>query len=786
MGIVYKALDTRLQRVVALKFLTKTDATTTDASKRFAHEALAAAALNHPNIATIYEYDEAPHPFSQERVAFIAMEYVEGMSLRQKLAGGALPIDDVLSLTLQLSRGLEAAHQQGVVHRDIKPGNIIITPTGTLKILDFGVAKSSRETSMTDAAHIVGSVAYMSPEQITGDTIDERTDIWSLGVVVFEMLAGRHPFRGEAPAAIMYSIAHEPPADLPELRPETPPVLLEACRLCLEKPKVLRPQSMSDIRAMLEGQSPRIATPSARWRISARRRRIGILCGAAALTGLLLWLLIPRGGEGSPHGWRLAVLPFENQTGETSVAGWGSAIQSLFVRELTGVEGVAVIDPSTINGYLESSFGTSQPKRGTQLLSVLKATGLTVLVDGNVTRIADRYNIQTRVVEPTTGELLMSTTQEVTAEHELTSAITAASQAVLDLYQVRVLHSAHEKDLRPWISYRKQDIAAIKEFVQASDILYKGDRGSDVHLRRALELDTMFLTARVWLVSSLVGNGQFDEARTQLQFLERHQHEASPFEQAMVRWASAYAGGDTIAQARELERALDFSPGNNILLFNLAIVRLRMGEYDAAIRAIKPAIDLKWKFSPAYFVLAACYTTTRRYAEAKDVLEASLAITPVFRDTYGLLSLVWHRLGDSVKSGENASMFMRRSREVGDSLVQSYADLGDIFRDDSAHAKAASYYRRGLAVDPANASLRVRMGSVLLALDRRDSARSECLRALALDTGSTEAHWVLGQLAERDQDTAGALGHYHRYLQLSRSGMHARAVDDRLRLLSKP
>jgi tetratricopeptide (TPR) repeat protein len=131
-------------------------------------------------------------------------------------------------------------------------------------------------------------------------------------------------------------------------------------------------------------------------------------------------------------------------------------------------------------------------------------------------------------------------------------------------------------------------------------------------------------------------------------------------------------------------------------------------------------------------------------------------------------------------------MFMRRSREVGDSLVQSYADLGDIFRDDSAHAKAASYYRRGLAVDPANASLRVRMGSVLLALDRRDSARSECLRALALDTGSTEAHWVLGQLAERDQDTAWALGHYHRYLQLSRSGMHARAVDDRLRLLSKP
>jgi serine/threonine-protein kinase len=200
MGIVYKAEDTKLKRIVALKFLAPEFTRDKDAKVRFIHEARAASALQHHNICTIHEIDET----SDGRV-FISMDYYEGETLKQKIARGPLPVGEAIKIVSQVAEGLSEAHASGMVHRDIKPANIMVTTKGMVKILDFGLAKLAGQTKVTTTGTTVGTVAYMSPEQARGGDIDERSDIWSLGVVLYELLTGTIPFKGEHSAVVMYT-----------------------------------------------------------------------------------------------------------------------------------------------------------------------------------------------------------------------------------------------------------------------------------------------------------------------------------------------------------------------------------------------------------------------------------------------------------------------------------------------------------------------------------------------------------------------------------------------------
>jgi serine/threonine protein kinase len=199
MGIVYKAEDTKLKRRVALKFL-PLDLTRDEAAKvRFINEAQAASVLDHPNICTIYEIDE-----DDNGRMFIAMAYYEGETLQKKVSSNQLAVDSAIEIAIQIVQGLAKAHEHGIIHRDIKPANIMITLKGQVKIMDFGLAKLAGRTALTKAGATVGTVAYMSPEQARGENVDHRTDIWSFGVVLYEMITGQHPFKGEYELAVMY------------------------------------------------------------------------------------------------------------------------------------------------------------------------------------------------------------------------------------------------------------------------------------------------------------------------------------------------------------------------------------------------------------------------------------------------------------------------------------------------------------------------------------------------------------------------------------------------------
>ena len=249
MGVVYKAEDTKLDRFVALKFLPSHLGQAEEEKKRFIHEAKAASALNHPNIATIYEIDEAkPAPGEPgDGQMFIAMAYYSGETLKEKIERGPLPVDEAIDITRQIAEGLARAHAKEIVHRDIKPANIMVTEDSLVKIVDFGLAKLRGRTQLTKEGSTLGTVAYMSPEQTQGTELDRRTDIWALGVLLYEMITGQQPFLGDYEQAVMYAILHEDPEPPTALRTGVPMELERIINKAISKSPADRYQHVDEL-----------------------------------------------------------------------------------------------------------------------------------------------------------------------------------------------------------------------------------------------------------------------------------------------------------------------------------------------------------------------------------------------------------------------------------------------------------------------------------------------------------------------------------------------------------
>jgi non-specific serine/threonine protein kinase len=250
MGVVYKAKDTRLKRTVALKFLPAELTKDKEAKKRFIQEAQAAAALDHPNICIVHEVDET------DGQTFIAMSYIEGQSLKDKLEDGPMDVDEVKDIALQVAEGLKEAHEKGIVHRDIKPANIMLTEKGQVKITDFGLAKLSWGVDLTKTSTIMGTVAYMSPEQAKGEEVDHRTDIWSLGAMLYEMLTNGRPFKKDKEHALIHEIINEEPEPITSLRPDIPRHIEEVVHKALAKDVGSRLQTMNDLIQNLKQSLP--------------------------------------------------------------------------------------------------------------------------------------------------------------------------------------------------------------------------------------------------------------------------------------------------------------------------------------------------------------------------------------------------------------------------------------------------------------------------------------------------------------------------------------------------
>ena len=358
MGVVWKARDTRLDRDVALKFFGAHLTEDPEGSERFVREARAAAALDHPNICTVHEIDEA------DGRTFLVMAFVEGRSLSERIAERPLPLNEALDIAIQVAGGLHAAHKKGIVHRDIKSANIMVDAEGRAKIMDFGLAHLTGHTKITQEGTTLGTPAYMSPEQVRGEVTDQRTDIWSLGVVLYEMITGRLPFRGDRTEAVSHSILYEEAEPLTALRTDVPIELDRAVGKMLAKKPAERFQHVDELivdlrRVVRESEGGR----NQQDKKERFRRRTLLAAAVAAIVIVITAVLAYFRAEPASKRVSVAVLPLTNLSGDPNQEHYSVGLTDGIIGELAKIPSLRVTALTSVRRFQDSNLSMTEIAR---------------------------------------------------------------------------------------------------------------------------------------------------------------------------------------------------------------------------------------------------------------------------------------------------------------------------------------------------------------------------------------------------------------------------------------
>lgn len=590
MGVVYKAQDLKLDRFVALKFLPPHLSQNEEEKKRFMHEAKAASALDHPNLCTIYEIDE-----TDDGQMFIAMAYYEGETLRRKVASEQLAVSSVIEIAAQIAQGLTKAHEHGIVHRDLKPENVIITKEGVAKIVDFGLAKLTGRTRLTKDGTTKGTAAYMSPEQARGEDTDHRTDIWSLGVVMYEMLTGQLPFKGEKEPAVIYGILTKEPKPVTEWRHETPVALEQVIKRALAKDAEERHQRAEEMLDELKILKQQLEAGHVEKRSSTSLRAIkgkrAYLFGGIA--GLLIsflaigfYFFLPQRDAINS----IAVLPFLNVGADPETEYLSDGISESLIRSLSQLPRLKVMSFSVVSRYKGEAADARAIGRKLNVQAVLVGRvtqrGETLSISAELVSAEDSRHIWGEQYERKLTELLGM-------QDDITSALAEKLQPRLSRAEKQRMAKRYTQNFEAHQLYLKGRYHAAKYKKESFE---KGF----AYFHQALEKDPQYalaydglaycyIAAFEWLLSPREALPQAKEAALKALALDETLAEAH----ASLGAVYFFYEWDWPAAEREFKRALQLNPNYATTYQYYAQYLVATERVDEALALAKRAYELE-------------------------------------------------------------------------------------------------------------------------------------------------------------------------------------------------